>query len=161
MEYLYIVGIVAYYLYKAYSSNKKKQQEKAETIPPAQQSPKQKKKKGFFDEILEEIEKQNEAPAPAPQTIPTSREKKIEPRREIKPKKVEKKTATVLAEKHAQPLNKHFEMPKNEMEEEIANTDIQALLDKTNKPKSTSGFAGMNMTPKEALKAQIILERKY
>ena len=176
MEYLYIVGIVGYYIYKAYSNNKKKQQEKAEAIPSAQENSKQKKKKGFFDDFLEELEKQQTHPKPsttkaAPvnrdQTINkrdetiTSREQTIVARKDISTKKVQKKPVPAIADKHVKPLNKYFEMPSNDLDLEVANTDIQTLLEVSNQPKSKRKFAGMDISPKEALKAQIILNKRF
>ena len=209
MEYLYIVGIVGYYLYKAYSSNKKKQENNPGSFPTAQENP-NKKKKGFFDDFLEEIEKQNQSPKTQPQQAsrntqtqkptsiqakestntrqeptykresettnkraleptykrqeehPRNKNQKIEPRRDNPLKKVQKKPVPFLTEEiSSKPLNKYFEMPENDLNQEISTNDIQSILENADKPKSKRRFAGMNVSPKEALKAQIILEKRF
>lgn len=168
MEYLYIFGIVGYYLYKFYSNNKKKERENLETLPPTQNTTK--KKKGFFDDFLEELEKQKQAPPTKTVQEPSNkknhepaknREQKTEPRRENPVKKVQKKPAPLLVDDFSKPLNKYFEMPQNDLNDEISNTDIQSILEKPENHHHRKKFAGMNMSPKEALKAQIILEKKY
>lgn len=170
MEYLYIAGIIAYYVYKAYANNKKKQQEKAETIPSAQKSTAPKKKKGFFDDFLEELEKQNQAPTTkqkeetvvvAPTTRPNQREERAINKTPQKIKQAKAKPAPVYAEDIAKPINKYFEIPKSELDVEIANTDIEAILQGADQPKERKTFAGMDISPKQALKSQIILERRF
>ncbi|HUH73100.1 MAG TPA: hypothetical protein VLZ75_01710 [Chitinophagales bacterium] len=183
MSYLYIAGIVAYYLYKAYANNKKKQQENAESIPSAQQPTK--KKKGFFDEFLEELEKHNQAPeqtspkeetvvvktpmrtAPREETVvrsPTRNVQKEEPAINKIPRKLtqaKKSASPIFSEEIAKPINKYFDIPPSEIDAEIGNTDIESILQESDQPKSRKRFAGMDITPKQALKSQIILEKKF
>ena len=52
-------------------------------------------------------------------------------------------------------------MPENDLNQEISTNDIQSILENSDKPKSKRRFAGMNVSPKEALKAQIILEKRF
>lgn len=146
-SYIYIVLIVGYYLYKAYAANKKKQMENAEPFP-KQSTTQHPSKKGFFDTILEEIEKAQEAqqqtPKPNPAPVVTA------------PKSKPIKTKKALAE----PMI--FEQTSFLIEEEGQRVTADSpIFSEEKKVKKSKGFGGMNMSPKEALKAQIILERKF
>lgn len=163
MEYLYIGGIVAYYLYKAYSNHKKKEQENLDTIPPTQHLPK-KKKKGFFDEFLEELEKQNNPPAPTYQkaNVPTSNRR--EPVIDKTPKKLnspKKKPVTIIDEVNKYSFQDYSEGNTATKIGSEPMQEMEAIIHESDQPRKKRGFAGMDMTPKQALKAQIILERKY
>lgn len=145
MEYLYILGIVGYYLYKAYSNSKKKQEknnlpdsEYNTPVPP-------KKKKGLFDEILEEIEKAQREQTPKPVPVP------------------EVKTVQKQQNKPAKKTVPQLEIPRMaaNLEGERTTPDNFFAMEETAKVKEDRNFAGMKMSPKEALKAQIILERKF
>lgn len=152
MEYLYIVGIIGYYLYKAYSGSKKKQEENNLPDSGYETSSPPKKKKGLFDEILEEIERaqreQAPKPTPAPQTVVIPEVKKTAPKQQNKPfpKSVPQWETPQMAA---------------HLEGERTTSDNIFSLEGTGKIKRERGFARMKMSPKEALKAQIILERKF
>ncbi len=142
MEYLYIAGIIGYYLYKAYSSNKKKQENK---MPDYGSQTPQKKKKGLFDEILEEIEKAQKAEqAPKPATVAET----------VQPKSNKKKKPVAIIPQWEAPVM------SIETEGQRVTADTPFFTEEPAVKKS-GRFAGMNMSPKEALKAQIILERKF
>lgn len=147
MSYIYILLVVGYYLYKAYASNKKKQMENAAPFP-EQSTTQNPSKKGFFDEILEELEKAQKSQQPATSTPPAS-----VVQQKSTPKKVTKTVyePTILEQTNFSP----------EEEGQRITVDTPTDMEDKKDKKWSRGFAGMKMSPKEALKAQIILERKF
>lgn len=135
--------MIGYYLFKAYNANKEKQEETY--IPEnSETNPAPRKKKSIFDEFLEEIEKAQQAQQ-APQTVPTA----PAPAVMKKPKEVKNIVETP-----------HVELASR-LEGQRSTSDTIPIEEIDTKKSSKRGFAGMNMSPKEALKAQIILERKF
>lgn len=150
MEYLSIIAVIAYYLYKAYSAAKKneKTSEPVHEVPSPSPAP-GKKKKGLFDEILEEIERAQQAqapkPAPAPKPVPSA-------------EKVKRKKP-VEAIDYYQPLESN--MMSAETEGQRSTIESYSPVEAVPVKKEKRRFAGMSMSPKEALKAQIILEKRF
>ncbi|MCO5230519.1 MAG: hypothetical protein M9958_05105 [Chitinophagales bacterium] len=139
LEYIYILAIVGYYAYKFFFK-KDKQDDVPEVTQP------KKKSKNIFEEILAEIEKaskQTEAPKPKPKAaVPTTKKKeKIKYQPITMPESIS--SFSIYEEGQASTIT---EAPQQE-----AHTTIK-------KPKK---FGKMNMSPKEALIAQIILEKKF
>lgn len=140
LEYIYILAIVGYYAYKFFFKKDKQDENVPEVTQP------KKKSKNIFEEILQEIEKaskQMEAPKPKP------------------------KTAAPIAKKREKIKYQPISMPESKSsfsiyEEGQASTIIEVPQQEVNTvPKKPKKFGKMNMSPKEALIAQIILEKKF
>lgn len=146
MSYLILVLTIGYYLYKAFAKYKEEQSDVNLPAPtPAPTA--QKKKKSFFDDILEEIEKAQKAQeqsmnVPQQSMVKTQKAKKSKPNKHYSPNKLD--IAPLSPEQEGVRVTEDFTF------EQVPATTI---------PKR--GFAGMKMSPKDALKAQIILERKF
>lgn len=162
-EYVYLLLIVGYYLYKAFAS--KKQQDIPESAVPPQ------KKKTFLEELLEQIEQQNQ-PKPAPKRVPTSYETAHDSR------EVVQNTARdhrAQQERKEDSMNPYAQRPvvrsaepkireavvaashKQKVEGKMA--DIFEETTVTNKSKIRLG--NTVLSPKDAVVAQILFERRF
>lgn|GEM_PF-3845373 len=154
MEYLYIIGIIGYYLYQAYSKSKK---DKAKEVV-AEAPPKTSKKKSFLEELLEEMDKMNKksgkpAPAPVPKTTPlpvTKAEKK-------KPVKKVSSLDTIQDRIDSYVYN------DQQIAEGIRSTidEVSPVLPDKDKAPSRFRLRGTDLSARDAVVAQVIMERKF
>ncbi|MCO5249255.1 MAG: hypothetical protein M9887_09950 [Chitinophagales bacterium] len=162
MEYIYIIAIVGYYIYKTYANAKKEEQERAKKLgKTAPTTPSDPKKKSLIDQIFEEIKKSSQehyptSPSPT-HHAPQNTQKRVVPeaRRSIEKKVLKQK---VSADKNVPLLGQKHKMSVN-IEPLSATPDYFKTAESTKKKSKT--FAGMKMSPREAIIAQIILERKF
>lgn len=180
MEYIYIIGIIGYYLYKAYSSKKEKEEQenipKANTTKRAATSSKE-KKKGFLEQMLEDMAQEYDAtPSNPPQQYNA-------PVDDFFPPPVHSSQRTAPSDEFYPPSRRPVSKPKPKAKEpirvvkkellEMTTSSITGLAvaegeigsmeeeEARKKKQSDRNFAGMNLSAREAIKSQIILERKF
>lgn len=151
MEYLYIIGIIGYYLYQAYSKSKKDKAKEVVAEAPSKTS----KKKSFLEELLEEMDKKSgkPAPAPVPKTTPlpvTKAEKK-------KPVKKVSSLDTIQDRIDSYVYN------DQQIAEGIRSTidEVPPVLPDKDKAPSRFRLRGTDLSARDAVVAQVILERKF
>ncbi len=153
MEYIYILAIIGYYIYKHYSSAKENEEQLPDYSVPGDTDSSE-KGKGIFDTMLEEWKKEFETPAPEYKTPPLT--VPIDTHPPVKKPLVERKK-----ESGYKPVEMKSNFQTLMAETEGGRTTEDLTAPQENRPSAPRRFAGMNMTPKEAFKAQIILERKF
>lgn len=147
MEYIYIIGLIAFYLFRAFKSK-----DDSDELP-APTSTQGKPKRKSFEEMLEDLLGEgNDYTPPVPKSVPID---------------IHPPVRKPLVERKAPKAQPAYELPKDspilqtELVEEGGRVTLDILEENVERPKTRRGFAGMNMTAREAMKAQIILERKF
>lgn len=174
MEYIYIIGIIGYYLYKSYSSNKEKEKE---DIPNADST--EEAQKGFLDQMLEDLAQQQDVTTAKPKnsTSTTSTGDSFPPSKPVRSKSTaphddlyppSRRPTIQQKTKAKEPVEKVVKKELLEMTMEnisdlgVAVGEIGSEEERArSRSQSKRHFAGMNMSAKEAIKAKMILERKY
>jgi hypothetical protein len=161
-EYIYLILIVGYYLYKAFGP-KKKVDVPTSTAPPQ-------KKKTFLEEILEQIEEQNQ-PKPAPKRVPQSYETAHDSR------EVEQNTARdhrAQQERREDAKNPYAQRPTIKTAEPkmreaaVVTSGMRAESKKAEDAEEALTASKSNirlgktvLSPRDAVVAQILFERRF
>lgn len=145
-EYVYLLLIVGYYLYKAFAGKKDEAPQASESAAPPR-----KKKKSFLEEILEQIEQQNQQPkAPAPvDSFPEYRE--LEHERTYEPAR------TTLQP----PPKPQAEVAQKRVEHQGVILPKEKKVAQVKKQRRTITLGSSVLSPKDAVVAQVLFERKF
>lgn len=149
-EYIYVILLVGYYLYKAFKGKKDDDE-----VPAGET----KKKKSVLEELMEELERQQKAdlpkpePAPAPVPVPSATVKKKSP-----PKRVVEPMPELLA--YEQSYKSDFVHMESQMVSQIENNEIQVAKPVRKKPAGIR-LGSTVLSPKDAIVAQVLFERKF
>ena len=170
MEYIYILGLIGYYLYKAYNSSNRKEHKSESHAPKELETTQLPQNKSLFDYILDEINKSQEKKTEAPHTEDKTRKRIFSDHKKplVESKNVKKsippkqRKINPIEHSHYQPVDiHHFENYNAFTDTEGQRVTQDAIPSKVKKVKQSSFFAGMHLSAKDAIKAQIILERKF
>ena len=169
MEWIYIIGLIGYYLYKAYN----KGIENATKNPKPIKKVEQREPEKSFEDILKEIIQQNE-PKVAPKPTPP-------PKQQQKPV-VKSKPLTPNTNKRSEdPILHNHDIPSESIEYdanienicqkrynsiETSSNRIEAKEDENYNVRKSQGFKGLLvdgklLSAKEMLIAQTVFERKF
>lgn len=151
-EYVYVVLLIGYYLYKAFKGKKED-----EEVPTTGEQ--KKKKKSVLEELMEELERQQKAnmpkpaPAPTPAPVPTATaQRKSPPKRPVEP------MPELLA--YEQSYQSDFVQMESKMVSELVDNDIKVV--KPARKKAAGIRLGSTViSPKDAIVAQVLFERKF
>lgn len=188
MEWLYIVGLIGYYLYKAYSKGIENASDKNKPKKPIEPIGERKKEK-TLDEILKElVDNANKQQTPKPETKKTPdvkvlEEKKKEIKEVQKNKPIVKDNPLPKKDKSKDNvLHKHKDFQSSieydDRIEKILHGNIDSIEEGASEANSKLGkeigdhvaktyqekmikVKGKSMSPKDLVIAQIIFERKY
>lgn len=147
MEYIYIIGLIAFYLFRAFKSK-----DDSDELPVPTSTQGKPKRKSFEEMLGELLGEADDYTPPVPKSVPID---------------IHPPVRKPLVEREVRKPEPSFKIPldspilQTELVEEGGRTTEDILEGNIERPKTRRGFAGMNMTAREAMKAQIILERKF
>jgi hypothetical protein len=166
IEYIYLLLVVGYYIYKAVAGNKSKQVPEVDTEvshPP-------KKKKSFLEEILEQIEQQNKPsskPSTPTPTYESQRDIRDTAQSEVRQQRAEQERQEDAQNPYAQrparsvvvtAVNKPS-APQKKPRTEIkrVETEVKHVAAR----KASIRLGGTVLSPKDAVVAQVLFERRF
>lgn len=152
-EYIYIVLVVGYYIYKAVAARKKEQEQ---TPIPTSTTSRPKKKKSFLDDLLEQIENEGKkqttptAPKPAPVAKKKNRARPVDVIKEM--------PETVFS-----PYDQTYSFDANSEGGSLVETNPSTIKvsEQPVKKKTSIKIGSSVLSPRDAIVAQVVFDRKF